>query len=95
VNSLLKHYQGQTDDEAVAEDEAAYRKRGQTVIVVPKGLVPAITRLITREWTLALRNRPNKGLPFPFRAQRKRLFQNLFLARVGSSPDLLRSRKHD
>ena len=61
VRSVLKHYEEQTDEEAVAEDEAAFRARGQTVMVVPQRLVPAITRLITRE-TPTLRKRPNKGL---------------------------------
>ena len=46
VRRVLEHYERQTEDEAVAEDEASFRSRGQTVMVVPKGLVPAITRLI-------------------------------------------------
>ncbi len=46
VRRLLDHYERQTEDEAVAEDEAAFRLRGQTVMVVPKGLVREITRLI-------------------------------------------------
>jgi len=44
----LQHYEQQTEDQAAAEDEAAFRKRGQTVMVVPKRLVPEITRLIAR-----------------------------------------------
>jgi hypothetical protein len=60
VNAVLRHYEEQTEDEAVAEDEAAFRTRGQTVMVVPQRPVPAITRLITREKTMALRKRPNK-----------------------------------
>src|SRR6266571_3138704 len=62
VRAVLEHYEQQTDDEAVAEDEAAFRARGQTVMVVPQRLVPAITKLISREKTVALRKRPNKGL---------------------------------
>ena len=62
VRNVLQHYEGQTDEEAVAEDEAAFRARGQTIMVVPKRLVPAIVRLITRDKTVALRKRPNKGL---------------------------------
>jgi hypothetical protein len=62
VKAVLQHYEEQTEDEAVAEDEAAFRARGQTVMVVPQRLVPAITRLITREKTMALRKRANKGL---------------------------------
>ena len=48
VRRVLKHYEGQTENEAVAEDEAAFQLRGQTVMVVPKGLVPEITRLIEK-----------------------------------------------
>ena len=48
VRRVLEHYERQTEDEAVAEDEASFRLRGQTVVVVPKRLVPAITRLIER-----------------------------------------------
>lgn len=62
VRAVLEHYDQQSEDEAVAEDEAAFRARGQTVMVVPRRLVPAITKLISRERTIALRKRPNKGL---------------------------------
>jgi hypothetical protein len=48
VRRVLEHYEGQTEDEAVAEDEAAFQLRGQTVMVVPNRLVPEITRLIER-----------------------------------------------
>ncbi len=46
VRKVLEHYERQTEDEAVAEDEAAFQKRGQTVMLVPQRLVPEITRLI-------------------------------------------------
>jgi len=49
VRRLLQHYETQTEEEAVAEDEAAFRRRDQTVMVVPKTLVPRITRLIATE----------------------------------------------
>ena len=62
VRTLLEHYESQTEEEAVAEDEAAFRRRDQTVMVVPKGLVPTITKLITREETVAARGRHNKGM---------------------------------
>jgi len=48
VRRVLAHYESQTEEEAVAEDEAAYQLRGQTVMVVPKRLVPEITRLIEK-----------------------------------------------
>lgn len=37
VSEVLEHYESQTEEEAVAEDEAIYRKRDYTVMVVPKG----------------------------------------------------------
>jgi len=57
VRELLEHYEGQTEEEAVAEDEAAFRRRDHAVVVVPKKLVPAITRLVAREETVASRRR--------------------------------------
>jgi hypothetical protein len=44
VRKLLLHYETQTEDEAVAEDEAAFHRRDQTVMVVP-----TITKMIIRE----------------------------------------------
>ncbi len=49
VREILEHYESQTEEEAVAEDEAAFRSREQTVMVVPKRLVPAITKLISTQ----------------------------------------------
>jgi hypothetical protein len=49
VREVLEHYEGQTEEEAIAEDEAAFRSREQTVMVVPKRLVPAITKLISTQ----------------------------------------------
>jgi hypothetical protein len=48
VQRVLAHYENQTEDEAVAEGEAAYEAEGQTVMIVPTDLVPAISRLIAR-----------------------------------------------
>jgi hypothetical protein len=48
VGRVLAHYEKQTEDEAVAEDEAAYEAAGQTVMIVPTELVPAIRQLIAR-----------------------------------------------
>jgi hypothetical protein len=48
VRKVLKHYESQTDEQAVAEDEAAYELKDQTVMVVPKKLVPEITKLIAK-----------------------------------------------
>ena len=46
VQKVLAHYENQTEDEAVAEDEAAYEAEGQTVMIVPTELVPRIRALI-------------------------------------------------
>ncbi len=48
VRKVLAHYENQTEDEAVAEDEAAYEAEGQTVMIVPSDLVPAIRQLLGR-----------------------------------------------
>lgn len=42
VQRVLEHYERQNEDDTVAEDEAAFRSRTQTVMAVPKRLVPAI-----------------------------------------------------
>jgi hypothetical protein len=48
VQKVLAHYENQTEEEAVAEDEAAYEAKGQTVMIIPTGLVPAIRKLLGR-----------------------------------------------
>lgn len=48
VNRVLAHYESQTEEEAVAEDEAAFETSGQTVMKVPAKLVPAIRQLIAK-----------------------------------------------
>lgn len=48
VRRVLAHYEEQTEDEAVAEDEAAFEDQGHTFMEVPKDLVPAVRELIAR-----------------------------------------------
>jgi hypothetical protein len=48
VKSVLAHYESQSEEEAVAEDEAAFEARGQTVMEVPTELVPAVRELIAK-----------------------------------------------
>ena len=62
VRKLLLHYEAQREEEAVTEDEAAFRRRDQTVMVVPKQLVSTITRMIAREGKRGQSSarRPNK-----------------------------------
>ncbi len=51
VRKVLAHYEQQTEDEAVAEDEAAFENRTQTVMEVPNELVPTIRELIAKQKT--------------------------------------------
>jgi len=48
VRRVLKHYEQQTEEEAVAEDEAAFEDSTQAVIEVPRELVPTIRELIAK-----------------------------------------------
>jgi hypothetical protein len=48
VARVLEHYEGQTDEEAVAEDEAAFEKPTHTVMQIPVDLVPAVRELIAK-----------------------------------------------
>ncbi len=48
VRKVLKHYEDQTEDEAVAEDEAAYENRTDSTVQVPVELVPAVRELIAK-----------------------------------------------
>ena len=46
VRRVLYHYESLTEDEEVAEDEAAFEDSNQTVMTIPKELVPAVRALI-------------------------------------------------
>jgi hypothetical protein len=48
VRGVLDHYENQTDEEAIAEDEAAFESRTETVMTVPNDLVPAVRELIAK-----------------------------------------------
>jgi hypothetical protein len=48
VRRVLAHYEQQSEEEAVAEDEAAFEDPTQTVMEVPRELVPAIRELIAK-----------------------------------------------
>ncbi len=48
VRRVLAHYENQTEEEAVAEDEAAFKKKGTTVMAVPSELIGEIDALIAR-----------------------------------------------
>jgi hypothetical protein len=48
VQRVLAHYERQTDTEAVAEDEAAYRSTKATMMKVPVKLVPVVRALMAK-----------------------------------------------
>ncbi len=48
VRRVLEHYEAQTDEEAVAEDEAAYEATTHTMMEVPVDLVPLVRQLIAK-----------------------------------------------
>jgi hypothetical protein len=48
VEKVLTHYEDQTEDEAVAEDEAAFEMDGQTMMEIPTELVPAVRELLAK-----------------------------------------------
>ena len=50
VKSLIAHYESLTEEEQVAEDEAAVAaQKGQAVITVPETLLPAIRQMLASE----------------------------------------------
>lgn len=48
VRRVLQHYESQSDEEAVAEDEAAYEQTTHTTMEVPIELVPLVRELIEK-----------------------------------------------
>jgi hypothetical protein len=48
VKQILAHYESQTEEEAVAEDEAAFEAADQTVMEIPTDLVPKVRELIAK-----------------------------------------------
>ena len=48
VHEVLRHYEQQTDEEAVAEDDAAYEAPTHTAMEIPVDLVPAVRELLAK-----------------------------------------------
>ena len=48
VQKVIAHYEAQTEEEAVAEDEAAFEDQTQTVMEIPTELVPMVRELIAK-----------------------------------------------
>lgn len=50
VQRVLSHYEEQTEDEAVAEDEATIADQTQAVMEIPLALVPAVRELLAKHY---------------------------------------------
>ncbi len=48
VKKLITHYESQTEEEAIAEDEAVYENDEYTLIEIPNKLVPKVRKLLTK-----------------------------------------------
>lgn len=48
VQRVLTHYENQTEDEALAEDEAVFTDHSQTLIEIPNELVPLVRELLAK-----------------------------------------------
>lgn len=48
VQKVLAHYERQSQEEAVAEDEAAYDLEGHSMVDVPDELLPKVRTLIAK-----------------------------------------------
>ena len=48
VKRVLSHYESQSGEEAVAEDEAAWEDQSQTFMEIPNELLPAVRELLAR-----------------------------------------------
>lgn len=53
VKKLIDTYESQSEDEAVAEDEATLADPEQTVMEIPSELVPAVRELIAKKGKVA------------------------------------------
>lgn len=49
VEEVIRYYENQTDDEAIAEAEAAYSSNRITMMAVPVELVSKVQKLISRQ----------------------------------------------
>jgi hypothetical protein len=48
IRALADHYENQSEDDAVAEDEAAYRSTLVTMMAIPVELVPQVQKLLAK-----------------------------------------------
>jgi type II secretory pathway component PulC len=59
VHRVLAHYEKQREEEAVAEDEAAFENLSQTAMEIPNELVSAVRELIAKHQVKPGRKSPD------------------------------------
>lgn len=50
VRQMIEHYDQQSEDEAVAEDEAAFENQDQVFVQIPLELLPLVRELIAKHY---------------------------------------------
>jgi hypothetical protein len=63
VQELIAHHEGQTDDEAAAEDEAAFSDKSFTVMQIPVELVAEVDELLVRRASRPRLSRSSRRAP--------------------------------
>jgi len=48
VKRVLAHYESQSEEEAMAEDEAAWEDSSQTFMEIPNDLIPTVRELLAK-----------------------------------------------
>ncbi len=61
IRRVLTHYEGQTEEDAVAEDKGAFVDQSQAIMEISKELVPAVRKLIEKHQSYA-KTAPDKIL---------------------------------
>ena len=51
IKKIIEHYENQSEDEAVAEDETIMTYKEQTMMQIPNNLVPVVRELISQNIT--------------------------------------------
>ncbi len=49
IMKIIEHYENQSDDEAIAEDEAGFSREATCLVEVDRSMLPAVRRAIARE----------------------------------------------
>ncbi len=73
IQEVIDHYEDQTEEEALAEDESVYYDPNRALMEIPKELVPIVRELIAR-YEMAIAKA--ESLAGKERVKRKRIIKN-------------------